>query len=529
MDPTRSWSTAPRMGRWHDPEVSMELRDYLRGLRRHWVAILLLTLVGVGAGYGWTVLQTPVYVASTSGIVQSTGVGDVSNVSLGDSVARSRVPSYLVMAGWTDVAQGVIDDLDLSTTPEALIQRVTVENPTGTVILSVTAQAPTAEGARELAEAWLISLGSVVEEVEVESSPTGAAPVQVVTRESASLPTSPAFPDVQTALIVGGVLGLGFGIAFAMIRTAADRRIRNAEDTESKTGVAVVGTIPWVAGFDSGERLVDTSAANRTGRTGTFAVSEALRSLRTNLQFMDVDHPPKTIVVTSPLPGDGKSTIACNLALTLAAAGSTVVLVDGDLRRSMVAKTMGLPSGAGLSDVLAGRAALSEVLQRTPKSNNLLVLAAGSVPPNPSEVLGSERMHTLIADLTKHATVIIDAPPLLPVTDGAVLAHQADGALVVVTLGKTTYDLLEKALDTLRKARGRALGIVLNKAPIRGADAATYSYEYRRDYTSSGSEGTTEASPETGKPDSKRRGRKRAAKDAELVTEPPANERGSRD
>ena len=109
---------------------------------------------------------------------------------------------------------------------------------------------------------------------------------------------------------------------------------------------------------------------------------------------MDVDHPPKTIVVTSPLPGDGKSTIACNLALTLAAARHPVVLVDGDLRRSMVATTMGLPGGAGLSDVLAGRAALAEVLQRTPKSNNLLVLAAGSVPPNPSEVLGSERMHS---------------------------------------------------------------------------------------------------------------------------------------
>jgi Mrp family chromosome partitioning ATPase len=111
------------------------------------------------------------------------------------------------------------------------------------------------------------------------------------------------------------------------------------------------------------------------------------------------------------------------------------------------------------------------------------VLAAGSVPPNPSEVLGSERMHGLIADLTKHATVIIDAPPLLPVTDGAVLTHQADGALIVVTLGKTTHDLLDKALDTLQKARGRALGIVLNKAPLRGVDASPYSYEYRRDYS----------------------------------------------
>ncbi|GAA1058079.1 chromosome partitioning protein [Agromyces luteolus] len=519
----------------------MELRDYLRGLRRHWIAIVLMTAVGMGAGYGWTLLQTPVYVASASGLVQSTGQGtDVGSMSLGDSVARSRVSSYLIIAGWTDVAEGVIDELELETTPEELINRVEVTNPSDTPILNATAEASTGADAKALAEAWLRSMATVIEGVESESSESGEAPVAVISRESASVPTQPAFPDVQTALIVGGVLGFGFGIAFAMIRTAADRRIRNAEDTEAKTGVAVVGTIPFVPSMDEKNRLVDASAANSTGRNGTFAVSEALRALRTNLQFMDVDHPPKTIVVTSPLPGDGKSTIACNLALTLAAAGTTVVLVDGDLRRSMVAKTMGLPGGAGLSDVLAGRAALSEVLQRTEKSNNLLVLTAGSVPPNPSEVLGSERMHTLLADLTKHATVIIDAPPLLPVTDGAVLTHQADGALIVVTLGKTTYDLLEKALDTLRKARGRALGIVLNKSPLRGADAATYSYEYRHDYTSKHAESkhpdTPTAEAPSDAPTSSRKapaskatrtaGAPAAEESDEFVTEPPTDQRG---
>ena len=200
---------------------------------------------------------------------------------------------------------------------------------------------------------------------------------------------------------------------------------------------------------------------------------------------------PPSIVLTSPVPGDGKSTIASNLALTLAASGQAVVLVDGDLRRPTVAKTMGLPGGAGLTDVLAGRAALTEVLQRTTRSADLLVLAAGSIPPNPSEVLGSARMRTLLADLSKHATVIIDAPPLLPVTDGAVLAHQADGALLVVSLGKTTYDVMEKAIDVLTKARGRVLGVVLNKIPLRGVDATSYSHEYRQDY---GGLGTAEAS-----------------------------------
>lgn len=288
------------------------------------------------------------------------------------------------------------------------------------------------------------------------------------------------YPDLQTALIVGGIVGLGVGVAFALTRTASDRRIRAADDVEARTGLPVVGTIPLTeASADS--RMLDAETLKDS--KSRFAVSEALRALRTNLQFMDVDNPPRTIVVTSPVPSDGKSTIACNLALTLAANGKTVVLVDGDLRRSMVATTMGLPGGVGLSDVLSGRVEIAEVLQRTTRAENLFVLAAGSTPPNPSEVLGSDRMRGLIQELSKHAMVIIDAPPLLPVTDGAVLTHQADGALLVVSMGKTTYDLLEKSLDTIKKAGGRALGVVLNKAPIKGVDASAYSYEYRREYS----------------------------------------------
>lgn len=469
----------------------MELRDYARGLRRHWLAIVLMTLVGIGAGYGWSALQTPVYVAGASGYVVSKQSEDVGISTVGDNLARSRVQSYLDIAGWRSVAENAIADLDLDTTPEVLVTRVTVENPEDTVIMRITAEGDSPEGARDLAETWIRAMKTEIDVIEGDGT-EGSAPVTVIPGDSASLPSSPAFPDVQMALIVGGILGLGFGIAFAMIRTVSDRRIRVGEDVEQKTGVSVVGSIPIAPGLDADRRLIDPTPSS-AGKDNSFAIAEALRALRTNLQFMDVDHPPRTIVVTSPLPGDGKSTIACNLALTLAAGGSTVVLVDGDLRRSMVAKTMGLPGGAGLSDVLAGRAALAEVLQRTSHSSNLLVLAAGSVPPNPSEVLGSERMHTLLADLAKHATVIIDAPPLLPVTDGAVLAHQADGALLVVTLGKTTFDLLDKALDTLRKARGRALGVVLNKVPLRGVDASQYSYEYRREYSSPTIENLTPA------------------------------------
>lgn len=460
----------------------MELRDYARGLRRHWLAIVLMVLVGVGVAFGWAKLQTPVYEADANGLIKASLTADQQTlVGAGDTLAQSKVASYLDMATWRDVAQYVIKDLKLDTTPDQLVNRVAVSNPQGTAILKIVAQGSSPTAARALAESWIRGMAATIDKFYGNGSP-GSAPVNIQPGDSASLPTTPLFPDLRTSLLVGGVIGLGFGVAFALMRTASDRRVRAADEVEKKTDVAVVGTIPLLRQADAETRLFDPEAS----RNGPgFAVAEAVRTLRTNLQFMDVDNPPRTIVVTSPLPGDGKSTIACNLALTLAANGSRVTLVDGDLRRSKVAQTMGVVASAGLSDVLAGRADVADVIQRSPQSPNLHVLAAGSAPPNPSEVLGSARMKALLEELALHSTVIIDAPPLIPVTDGAVLTHQADGALLVVSVGKTTYDLVEKALDTLRKARGRALGVVLNKVPLKGADASPYSYEYRRQYGSS--------------------------------------------
>jgi capsular exopolysaccharide synthesis family protein len=460
----------------------MELRDYMRGLRRHWVAIILITLVGLATGYAWTLIQTPVYEGSASGLLKTTVALEGTNsttVSVAeDSAARAKVPTFLDLALSEKVAQGAIDELGINTTPAAVINRVTITNPTATSILKVNAQAATPEEASDLASAWINSLAVVADDVLGDGS-DGSSAVTVVAYDAASKPTSPVFPDVNTSLVVAGVLGLGFGIAFALVRTVSDRRIRVIDDIETRVGAPVVGTIPVAEGLSRDARIIER--AEPTAKGNRFAVSEAFRSLRTNLQFMDVDDPPRTIVVTSPLPGDGKSMVAANIALALAESGRPVVLVDGDLRRSTVAKTFGLPGGAGLTDVLAGRADLIDVMHRTPASEYLVVLTAGSVPPNPSEVLGSAKMRTVLSDLAQHATVIIDAPPLLPVTDGAVLAHQADGAIIVIGLGKTTYDLVAKAQDALTKASGRLLGVVLNRAPLKGADASPY-YDYRKGY-----------------------------------------------
>jgi capsular exopolysaccharide synthesis family protein len=220
-----------------------------------------------------------------------------------------------------------------------------------------------------------------------------------------------------------------------------------------------------------------------TGPTasGSAGVAEAFRKLRTNLAYMDVDQPPRVIVVTSPKQSDGKSTIAANLAAAIAIGGQRVTLVDGDLRRPTVADSLAILDGAGLTDVLVGRVTAEEVMQDHPDVPGLRVLASGAIPPNPSELLGSQAMRHLIEELSADAMVIIDAPPLLPVTDAAVLTRSTDGAIVVISHGGTLDTELQAALNNITTVHGRALGIVFNRMR-RSASGGYYGDYYRYEY-----------------------------------------------
>jgi capsular exopolysaccharide synthesis family protein len=464
----------------------MELRDYLRVLRAHWVAIVVLTLVGAGAAFAWTLTQTKIYTADASGYVTPYRAGNEEGTGVAfaaDNLAKSKVLSFVKIGAWRTVAEHAIDDLGLDTTPEALVRRVSVSNPTNTVVIDVQAEATTAAAARDLAEAWIRGMALEIDKLETGGGDVDPT-VTLVAAESAQLPASPSSPNVRLAIALGALIGLALGIGYAVLRYVLDRRLRSPDAVERETGLAVVGTIPDEKSFSSGKRLIPFDGANSSGSENAhlFAVSESLRELRTNIRFMDVDSPPRVIVVTSPLPGDGKSTTAANLAITIAANGEQVVLIDGDLRRPMVATIFGLVEGAGLTDVLSDRATLDDVAQPVGELGTLRVVGAGRVPPNPSEVLGSARMRELLLSLRGTATVIIDAPPLIPVTDAAVLANSADGAIVVGTVGKTTYEVLRKALGNLERSNARALGIVLNRMPRKKGSSAYYGYQYTGDY-----------------------------------------------
>lgn len=484
----------------------MELRDYLRILRAHWLGIVALTVLGAAVAFGWSALQPKVYTANASGIVQATGLGsDTGSALVGNQLAQSKVTSYVDIGGWRSVAEFAADELGLDDSPAELVTRVSVSNPLDTVIINVSATGPTPEDAQALAEAWVHGMVAQINTLE-SGDPGESGAVTLVAGESASLPSAPSSPNTRLNLALGTLIGLALGIGYAVIRHVLDRRVRHPRDIERETGVSVVGTIPLDKKLSAERRLVAFEGESQSV-TGT-AISEAMRELRTNLQFMDVDNPPKVIIVTSPLPGDGKSTTAANLALGLAAAGQQTVLIDADLRRPVVGAIFGLPEGAGLTDVLAARATIDDVIHRPDGSGNLLVLTAGRIPPNPSEVLGSQRMRDLLAGLGRSATVIVDSPPSIPVTDAAVLSTSADGTLLVVSAGRTTYEMMHKAIENITKANGRVLGVVLNKVPGRGAESGYYGYQYRGGYA-------TGAADEAAKP--AKSGKKATVADAAMT------------
>ncbi|WP_107766531.1 polysaccharide biosynthesis tyrosine autokinase [Nocardioides terrigena] len=444
----------------------MELADYLRILRNHWIAVTAMVIVAAAVAFGWSSLQPKVYAASSSGFVTSGSGGDPGLDSLNDSLSKSRAASYVVLAKDRETASIVIDDLGLDTAPESLVGSIDAAQTPETVLIQITARAGTPEDAQELADAWVGALARRVSDIE---GAKGGQGMRIEVSESAQLPTSPVSPNVQRNVLLGAVLGALLGAGYAVARTLLDRRLRSTEDVERAAKLSVVGSVPDLGKHD--DLFVTASGV------GTHAqAAEAIRRLRTNLSYMDVDNPPRAIVVTSPKQGDGKSTVAANLAAAIALSGQPVTLVDCDLRRPNVSRSLGLDDTVGLTDVLAGRVQLVDAVQEHPEITGLSVLTSGSRPPNPSEILGSQAMRGVVADLARVGMVVMDAPPLLPVTDAAIVAHSADGALITVSAGRTLDTELTSAIEHLHAVHARPLGVILNRVSRRNVGSGNYAH-----------------------------------------------------
>ncbi|MET8416202.1 polysaccharide biosynthesis tyrosine autokinase [Streptomyces sp. NPDC005134] len=455
----------------------MDLHGFLKALARRWPTVVVCLVLAIGAALAATSFSTPVYEARTQLFVATRTGEDSAELNQGQTFSQARVQSYAAIVTTRQVTRPVVKELRLRTTPEELASRITAVAPLNTVLINITVRDTKPERAARIANAVAQRFSAAVERLEApkrapdsersRSSRTrdGVSPISLGVTQEAVAPTGPVSPRPLLNLAAGVLSGLLLGAGLVALRETLDTTLKTSEALGEFTALPGLGTIP----FDRNvPRQPLVSAEGHSKR------AEAFRKLRTNLQFSQVDDRPRIIVVTSSMPGEGKTNTAVNLAVSLAEAGVSTCLVDADLRRPCVAPAFGLVQDAGLTTVLIGQARIADVTQKV--RGRLSVLASGAVPPNPTELLASARMEEVLRELADtYEVVILDTAPLLPVADTVGLASLAQGALLVVRAAKTSRDQVRTATESLDCVGVRVLGTVFSMAPVpKGGRYGTY-------------------------------------------------------
>jgi capsular exopolysaccharide synthesis family protein len=461
----------------------VELHDYLRILRKNWILITVCALFGLAAASGGSIATTPKYESTTELYVsvQSATSSGTADLVQGTSFAHQAVTSYVSVADTARVLDQVIKELNLKLSAQQLAAQITATSPLDTVLIDITATDASPAMAAKIANSVGQNLTDVVVNVLEKPADGGASQVKIETVQPASVPAKPVSPNVPLNLILGLLVGLAIGVIAAVLRTILDTRIHSTHDIELVTDKPLLGGISFDP--DTRRRPLVVHADPRSPR------AESFRTLRTNLQFLNIEGAPRAFVITSAVPGEGKSTTAANLAIALAETGAKVALIDGDLRLPRIEEYLGIEGAVGLTDVLIGKVELADALQKWGRGL-LFVLPSGRIPPNPSELLGSGNMSKLLSTLSAEFNyVIIDAPPLLLVTDAAVLSKLSGGAIVVSAAGRTKRAELAGAIRALEHSGSRLLGVVVTMLPTKGPDAygyGTYAYGDTRGFDAPG-------------------------------------------
>ncbi len=340
------------------------------------------------------------------------------------------------------------------------------------------------ERRRQVDEQTYIMLTQKLEEAKIQES-AQARNVRII--DNAIKPQKPVKPNKKMNIMLGILLGLGLGIGITFMMEYLDRSVRKPEDVE-RLGVNVLATIPKIEldkvekakqRLNEGHRVESRLITHIDPKS---PVSEAYRTLRTNLQFSKVEKELRTILVTSAGPKEGKSTTASNLAIAMAQAGNSVVLVDADLRRPLIHSVFGLDKDQGLTNYLAGSLPYEQLLHES-FIENLKIVPSGVLPPNPSELLATNKMKDLLKKLQDDFDiVIIDSPPVIAVTDASILSTIVDGTLLVVYAGQTERDAIKRAIMMLSSVSARLLGTVLNGFDVQGIYGSYYYYYYHHYY-----------------------------------------------
>jgi capsular exopolysaccharide synthesis family protein len=310
--------------------------------------------------------------------------------------------------------------------------------------------------------------------------------------DRASTPGAPIEPNVPRNLLFALVLGLASGVGLAFMLEGLDNTVRTTEQAQAISGLPSLGMIPLGSRSaregPNPKRLVIATSKEAvelvTQVRPQSQMAESYRALRTSLLLSNLGAPPKVIMVTSALPQEGKTTTSINCAVVLAQKGVRVLLIDADLRRPSIHKTLGMGPHSGLSNVLTGSTTLEQAITRTAILPNLFVLAAGTPPPNPAELLASTNMRDVLAQLREqYDHIVIDTPPSLSVTDAVVLSPRADAAVLVIRSGQTTKTALRRSRDILMQVNAKVVGVLLNAVDLSSPDYYYY-YEYKGKYSS---------------------------------------------
>lgn len=524
----------------------MELKQYL-GILWRWAWLIILgAILGAGGAYLYSIFTTPVYsAASTVRINQSPSdrATDISSLDLNQRLAQT----YVQLLTKRPVMEEVIKELNLSISPIALTNSVKVNAVTGTELIVVQVESTDPVLAAKLANLipevfgqqndsfqssrYSVAKSSLVTELNNLSdqirakqtavlgfgNPTNfvnqtemstlladlsqlrqsynsalesyqnvllaeaqsTSNIQIV--EPALVPNSPVRPKPLQNSALAGALGLLAGFGIALLVEYLDDSLRSPEQVSKLLGAPVMGVVAQISGIGKNAQSRDGSLlAVEQPRS---PIVEAFRTLRTNIQFAGVDLPVRSLLITSASPTEGKSTISSNLAVVMAQAGLRVVLVDGDLRRPSIHKIFGLTNRFGISDSMLQASTQWDNVAQPTEITNLSIISTGSLPPNPSELLGSQRFRQFLEKLTStYDMVIVDSPPLLPVTDAAIISRAVDSVLLVIDTGATRAGAVAQSKERLNRVGARVLGVVMNKFTLGRSGYYSQYYQYYSQY-----------------------------------------------
>lgn len=500
----------------------MDLRHQI-AIARKWFPLLIAGVVlGAIAAFAFSNVQAPVYEAKATLIVGQSLVAlnpDPNQLS----VSQRLSATYAAVATKRPALQQVIDQLGLAQTSDQLARRVFAEAPTDSTLLILTAQdndparaaaianslsdlliasSPAIQGLQselqKFIEAELKATQTQIELMQAEvqqladldnptpvdiarletlqgrlvtlrstyasllaSSAQGAANLLTVV-EPAVAPQEPVSPRTLLNTLLAAVAGLLLAAAIAALIEYLDDRVKNAETVHEVTGLSTLGTVPRmnIGGTRPEFYRLATLFNPRS------AVAESYRTLRSNIEFASVDAPIRTLLVTSSAPHEGKTVTAANLAVAFAQAGQLTIVVDADLRRPGLDQIFGLENERGLTTLLRTESASVDTVAHPTEQANLRIITTGPLPPNPAELLGSQRMRKTLDKIREEAdVVIIDTPPVQAVIDAAVVSSYVDASVLVVDAASSHRGALRQARDSLARAGANVLGVIINRVP----------------------------------------------------------------